>query len=110
MLVVPLWALGVRNRYILIAAGFYMALPDLAAYAEFIYNGFEVSWQWYHYFHSHWFFAPHWIPDLWTHGEGKDWWILPPEGRAHWEIIGWIIILAILYFSNFFGLPLDIDL
>ena len=88
----PLWAL--------IAAGLYMALPDLLHLAESIYRGRWV-WNWYNKVHrgGFWFYAfyPHTKPDQYLHANmgGEDWWKPPPEGRLQYEVISWVILIII---------------
>jgi hypothetical protein len=79
-----------------------MAIPDAVNIAEYLYYG-KNRWRWYNQIHMYnkmlvLIFYPHVKPDHFTHANmgGKDWWLLPPEGRLHWEVRGWCVLLLMV--------------
>lgn len=78
-----------------------MATPDLVRYVQWIVTG-ELNYRWYNKFHKDnkylkWAFFLHTYIDQFLHENmgGKDWWKLPPKGRLHWEVLGWVILFLI---------------
>lgn len=80
---------------------FFGALPDIIGYIEKIIKKNNQAWTWYEWAHECNIFCLipsyclHLILDMYTHGEGKRWWI--KKERLWLEIFYWIFLLFLVY-------------